>query len=348
MNHTISYILIETLVRKTLREIKDSPERSTRNLVDMALHFSEGRFQKHFLETAQEMLQNENSKYYRLIPDLAASVDSDRIVTFGMNLGYNSCTTGADTIRSIEAKKPFNIPWAVILEADGQTFPEQSDGYHSVINQGMDLGIFCWQIFSLGQLQNLLELADAHPDCAFVFFCDPEEITESLLAEAADIKNILFVVRYDETASRACRLLRRNRFLYSVYIRYDESYLDSILNGEQFCCAETLHPVLTMLLAAPSCSHQTRQTVYDHVIQERKNQQYQTVPWDIINDNRFIDGIISDDVCSAFFNRDGNLCFSRTAADCSAPNTLEPSDLNLFSMPLEDIFRISFPKKIRD
>ena len=40
MSHTVSPRLIETVVRKTLRDAKDSPERSFRNLVDLALYFS--------------------------------------------------------------------------------------------------------------------------------------------------------------------------------------------------------------------------------------------------------------------------------------------------------------------
>ena len=46
MGNDISRILIETVIRKALRDVKDSPERSTRNLVDMALHFSSGPFQR--------------------------------------------------------------------------------------------------------------------------------------------------------------------------------------------------------------------------------------------------------------------------------------------------------------
>lgn len=48
MENKVSRILIETIVKKTLKEIKDSPERSVRNLVDMALNCSEGRFQHRF------------------------------------------------------------------------------------------------------------------------------------------------------------------------------------------------------------------------------------------------------------------------------------------------------------
>ena len=45
MENSVSRILIETTVRQTLKGIQEDPERSIRNLVDMALQFSEGRFQ---------------------------------------------------------------------------------------------------------------------------------------------------------------------------------------------------------------------------------------------------------------------------------------------------------------
>ena len=48
MEHNMSRILIETTVRQTLKGITENPKRSIRNLVDMALHFSEGRFQSRF------------------------------------------------------------------------------------------------------------------------------------------------------------------------------------------------------------------------------------------------------------------------------------------------------------
>ena len=48
MSAVFPQILIETIVRKAIRDIRDSPKRNTRNLIDMALNFSEGRFQSRF------------------------------------------------------------------------------------------------------------------------------------------------------------------------------------------------------------------------------------------------------------------------------------------------------------
>lgn len=45
MKHSLNQTLIETTIRNAIKQIKDDPERNIRNLVDMALTFSNGRFQ---------------------------------------------------------------------------------------------------------------------------------------------------------------------------------------------------------------------------------------------------------------------------------------------------------------
>lgn len=92
MENSVSRILIETTVRQTLKGIQEDPERSIRNLVDMALQFSEGRFQNRFFETAHTLLENEKSAYYGLIYDAVSHIETEHIVRLGMNIGYNSCT----------------------------------------------------------------------------------------------------------------------------------------------------------------------------------------------------------------------------------------------------------------
>ena len=55
MTAKTSRIIIKTFVRTALKDADESPERCTRNLVDMALHFSKGRFQQEFFEMARTM-----------------------------------------------------------------------------------------------------------------------------------------------------------------------------------------------------------------------------------------------------------------------------------------------------
>ena len=76
MEDSVSRALIETVVRKALRDIGDSPERSSRNLIDMALTFAEGRFQQTFFQTSQRLLCDGHSAYYNLVRDVVAHVDA--------------------------------------------------------------------------------------------------------------------------------------------------------------------------------------------------------------------------------------------------------------------------------
>lgn len=94
MENSMSRILIETTVRQTLYGLKEDSRRSVRYLIDMALQFSQGRFQARFFETAQTWLKNENSAYYALVQDAVSHIETEHLVKLGMNVGYNSCTWG--------------------------------------------------------------------------------------------------------------------------------------------------------------------------------------------------------------------------------------------------------------
>ncbi len=79
MENSMSRVLVEMVVKKALKGMKDDPERGVRNLVDMALQLSAGRFQQRFFATAIKMLQND--------------------------LGYNGCTIGTRLILENEKKQ---------------------------------------------------------------------------------------------------------------------------------------------------------------------------------------------------------------------------------------------------
>ena len=328
----INRILIETTIRKTIKEIKDSPKRSIRNLVDFALNFSKGRFQKPFLEGLQNMLKNETSPYYDLVLDTVYNVDTDRLVTFGMNLGYNGCTKGAALIREKEFEEKFNIPWSVSFEIDGDNFLDNEDKYLSVIKQGKELGIYTYLIFADGNAKSVLSIAKKHPDCAFVFFCGDSIIDRGTLDEADELYNIMFAVLYREDISETVNMLRTRQMLYSVFIPYTDANADEITNIDYYEGIEDFHPVFTALLPSLDCSKATRLSVYNFVSDIRKNQKLKTVLWDIHSDGEFVDGIISDDSCTAVFDKYGKFIFTN-------------DNLSIFDMSMIDIFKEVFPIK---
>lgn len=337
MEKSMSRMLVETVVKNALKTIKESPERGVRNLIDMALQFSEGSFQKDFFTVTQTMLQNENSAYYGLVRDVVTHTDADRLFTFGMNLGYNGCTEGARRIRKNEEKLGCNIPWTIMLQVDTRQFAENQKKYSDLIQEGESLGIYTWMVFPTDQPQKVFSMAEDYPDSAFCFFCEKEDVTPALIDEATECKNLMLVVRYDENTDAVCEALRERGLLYSVWYQYGQKDTEIIINGDLFSSTQQLSPTFTVLLPEINCPEEIRRLVYQEVKRTRSEQNFRTLTWELQSDNCLIDTIISDDVCSVCFDKKGSLC--------DWNKKYESEHHNLFRNNLIDILTSACPKE---
>lgn len=336
MGKDITRILVEATVRKTLKEIPESPERTIRNLVDLALNFSNGKFQKEILGHVQELLKNENSAYFKMATDIISHVNPDNITTFGLNTGYNSCTKGAKIIREIEKKKGYNIPWSLSFSISSKQYQEKV--YQELLSQGQELGIFTYLIFLEGNPQFLLPLIRENPACAFVLFTNGEYITKDFLAKTKDLHHLMPAVEADDYAPSACRLLRENQMLYSAFLCYDEKEKQAILSGQILRQLIRLKPVFSFFIPSDDCRKLTEKEIYQYIVNVRNAQQTPTLLMDIKYDNMFIDSIISDDACTAAFDAQGFL---------HGPSLRKSEhSFNCFKLSLQQIFSLAFPKNI--
>jgi len=305
MKHSMSRTIIETAVRKALRSIKSDPDRSLRNIVDMALEFSKGRFQQDFLTIVQTMLRNTNSAYYTLAREVITRTDEERLVTFGMNIGYNSCTFGADLIRKNEAELGHKIPWSIALQLSDEQLISYWNRYDAVIDEGEKLGIYTWLLSVQEELAPALGLVNAHPDCAFLLFCEADALDENSLDLLMEQNNLMTVLRYEENCDTVCRQLSERGLLYAVYHVYTMKDLASIINGDLFCSTQELGGVFTFLLAERDCPTEIQNLVYQETLRTRKEQKYKTLAAELYRDSCYIDHVISDDVCYVNFDQNG-------------------------------------------
>ena len=205
MKHATTRVIIDTMIRKAIHDIKDSPKRGTRNMIDMALNFSDGRFQKHFFQSAQKMLKDEHSAYYTMALDAVNHIDAERLIGFGMNLGYNGCTIGAKRIREIEERDGYDIPWTIALMMDTKNYSLHEADYRSLVEQGKALGIYAWQLCVSGDPDVILPLIEANKDCAFTILCDPETVTEaSRFSMYIDAQSIAYPCSFGLGKSEYC------------------------------------------------------------------------------------------------------------------------------------------------
>lgn len=338
MGDNLTRIVIKTMVRKALRDIREDPERSTRNLVDMAMNCANGRFQERFFQTAQQMLTNEESAYYTLARNIVENVAEERLLTFGMNLGYNGCTYGAKWIRKIEAEQGFNIPWTISLEITADSFADHEAHYHGRIEEGECLGIYTWCLFSKGSVVSCINLAAAHPNSAFCLFCHSEEITPGLITYLNDVNNLMLLVLFDDLAETACALLREAEVLYSIYYPYSEKDLSKIEDGSLLREMERTKPAFAALVPDQKCSEALQERVYQVVYQARMNQTYAMIVWELYQDHRMIDRIISGDECWASFDSHGE--------GYHTLDRMPAFGCNLFENDLASLLKQMFPKSV--
>lgn len=337
MQRDLNKILIENMLKKAVKDIQNSPGRTVRNLIDLAVNFSKGRFQKHFLSAVQEMLQNPQSAYYQLLSDIIENTDIDDVIHFGMNLGYNGCTKGAKKIRQIEAEKGFNVPWSLTLQIDSDRLNENPDSYAVILQQGIALGIYTYFLFlPSGDAEKLIPLFQEQPDCAFVLFLRGHQITETFLNSAKNSRNVLTAVYKNEEMADACRKLKENRMLFAIYQRYMEEDANEVLSSRWISEVLPCQPQAAVLVSHPSCSDSTRKMVYEHVFSVRESQKYPVLFVDLIGEAWQIDQVISEDAYVVGFDGDGKMS--------TYSGTREEAAYNIFQSTLEEVLRNAIKK----
>ncbi len=334
MESSVNRIMVNTIVKRAIHELRSDPERTVRNLVDMALQFADSRFQQEFYSGAQRLLTNENSGYYGLVKDTITQVNEETLLTVGMNLGYNGLYEGAGKIRNAEAKEGYNIPWTVALTiAEGKVF----DKHHRTIEQGEKMGIHCWHLFSESGIYECMTVAEQHPDSAFAVFCHSNEISRDLLDHADHIRNMTIVVSFDKDADAACHMLRASGLLYGVCHTYSEKDLPVIESGELLHDMEQLHPTFSVLKPKLPCRQELRERVYGWVTKARLDQEFKTIPWELYADTLLVDGIISENPCWVGFDEHGQL-HTEKGID-------RTHGLNIFVSDLPAVLKRAFPKQ---
>ena len=336
MERDMTRLLVEATVRRALKEAKDSPAREARNLVDLGVHFSQGRFQSRLFSVMQRMLCDEKSAYYALIKDTLGHIDQNRLLTFGVNLGYEGCTKGAKTIRQIEADEGMNIPWALSLQISGAKLADDPTFYASVFRQGEELGIHTYLLYSKDLLRPLIPTLQERATSAFILCPTTAQVTESFIACLQAVPNVMVAVRWEAGAAEACQRLREAQIPYSVLWRYAEADRETILSGKWVSSVLPMHPIFAFLYPDSACSQTVQQEIYQYVLSVREAQKHPVLLMDVKQDILLIDQIISGDVCAVGFDSQGVLY---THLGC-----FPDASCNLFQNSLRNILRRALKK----
>ena len=318
--------MIEPLINKMLHDLKNDPERSLRNVVDLILSFPNGRFSNNMFEMLQKMLTNENSAYYTLINKIVSYLDMENLKEFSINAGYNACTSGAKTIRELSRKNNCYIPWILLIETDKQHSKQTAD----IIKQAKELGIYMFAVIDDDVSEETAEIIRVNNECAFVLFTEASSVSDRTIAMFEDIKNVLASIHgtKDELSS-ATDALRENHKFFAVHDFYDDENCHSVFAEEKLNYFEDYTETFLFCMPTRKCSQETLDYMSSNAKKVRDEQKHSYVMMDVYNDTLTIDKMISGNNFSAIIDVEGNLY----------SNKEDGTKYNINNMPLLDVLK---------
>mgnify|MGYP000493099591 CR=1 FL=1 len=115
----VSKTLVESYIRKQVKALKQSPAETIDTLTKQLLDKPKGSLEKYLLHITPEKLQDTQSGYYKLFHDILPKVNTDHLVTLGMNIGYNGIFTASKNTQTNSPESKSDALWAFMLSIDG-------------------------------------------------------------------------------------------------------------------------------------------------------------------------------------------------------------------------------------
>lgn len=326
MKYNIRRVIVESVVDKYIKDIKSDTKRGVRNIIDFALMFSKGRFQKQFFNASQRLVENENSMYYTLGKRLIDSVSTEVIKGFGINMGLNAFTVGAKKIRECEQKERFNIPWCIGFHVDETVETEKIE---EVVKEGTKFGVYAYIIFTKGgniDIAGLTDMMNRNEECAFVVHVSPEAVKENIEI-AVKCPNVMYSVYKSSESLSALGMLSQHRHICCVTVPYDDSNYKSVMDGTWDDGGYKEKCVMAIFVAEDSCSVENCEKVRDKIRIDRNSNEIPIFLMDYFSDCFLIDHIISEEDCYLGVMPDGTVTTSDELRELKTSLTIKGNSL---------------------
>lgn len=326
----IAIKMIESTIDKTIRDIKDNPEKGVKGLVDLANRFANNPFQKGLVETLQTMLTSSNSSYYSILPSLINNVNQHTLKTFIINMAYNSWSYGGKKIKQYKKAYNHSIPWTIIFDFTKQTGRKLSnDTIMRTIEQGKKIGIYTYMFF-IDNIDHYLDILRRNLDCAFILYVPPTILTTENVLRIKSYHNTFFSVLYQPMANTkefkdATKLLYEHQCLFGSHSYYGNENTDQILSSRWIDEIITTKSPFGFLIESKNCSKANASLIHDYIDDSKTNQKYPAFLIDLYEDITKIDQQLSASPCLFKLSGNGDV-------NCNPLNTLEKLNINKMTL----------------
>lgn len=305
---------IETIVERKIEEMTEDPIPVLRELLKFSRHFSHSRFQTPVCSLIQYLLANEDSQYYALIQQLLSNTSHATIKNIGINLGYNSWTQGAQSIRAASQKSGYSIPWNIIFRWNPSDPSLMSlKNIHELIQEANRIGVFSFcirQEISDSSYSDIFRLFSAHPDSTFFWFLPDMALSDSYLTAIPECENMipLFNSQSPHIYDITCYLHKKNA-LYGISHTYNHSDQIYKKSGQWVHYYKMYNTPLIITIPEDSCDQKVRDEAASYISTKRKQQQFPYIVIDLYSDIRRISQLISGEKSYMEIGSDGQIIY---------------------------------------
>lgn len=261
---------IDIAVSKAIDDMKSDAKRSLRNLIDLGLLFSKGENQKHFFNTAREVISNPKNAYHSLVARTIADVNNDTIKKTGINLGYGSLIYGANKLRKRQELFDDHLPWLLIFEV----YDSSSEAFGQMkqfIAEGRELGIYSYVIclHKAKDVATVCEVAKCFDDCLFALSVSSVLISEHSAEVISDTYNMMVSVKVCDTDfcnkndENVFRMLKQNHCLFGFYTVYNDANMEQVTAPEYIHSAISHGNTFGIYLSDEGASDQCKAAMYE-------------------------------------------------------------------------------------
>lgn len=327
--------IAETILRRQLYQAQRDPKRSIRNLVDLGLEASGGSLQQQMLRTFQEMLRREDSPYYDLVMNTVDTVEQERLITFGLNLGWNALTQGAAHIRELERARGHNIPWSLTFHMACRPGSLTERDYQRLVEEGMELGIYAYFLMpeDACAVRSCLELAANCRESAFFLFLPRGFDAQGEISSLTPLQNVMLLLDTGEPGwEKTAKSFRAGRCLYGLYRRCVGAEDGQATAFGQWM--ESIRPFagVAVFLLTEEDPGQGLCPIYRYALASRLEQRYPTLVVDFYPDILYVDVLLSQDPCFAGLLPDGTVTEFRQGRE-------NPTGDSVRTAPLAELLR---------
>ncbi|MBR1724266.1 MAG: hypothetical protein IJ723_04510 [Ruminococcus sp.] len=313
-NDKITKALLRTTIAKALEDIQRDPQRSVRNLVDLGLNFAEGCNQREIFDITQRYLSNEDSAYYRLAENIVGEIDHRKLITYGINFGYNGCTSGARVLREKAAELGIHIPFLLIFTIDDSEDALTPEDIVSAVRQGMELGIYIYALIcATDRYPELLEIAGQFSECAFIYFVNPRRLTRETISRVSELENIVTSVRCDgesDACLEAISAMRAQGCITVAHYEYSPASINAILSNAITDYFSETGAIAGILYAAEGTDLKAQEIVADYTMDIVRSQQYPFFMFEAKHDLTRFEKMFSNVACFVYIKSGGKAHYS--------------------------------------